>query len=152
VIVVDSSVWIDHFGGRRSNQVETRDRLLATRGLPTLVGDIVMFEVLCGFRSARKVSQIRHWFESLLLVSRLHFEPVPRAVVNYQTLRRRGITPGTVDRIIATYCIGMGAELLTADRDFAPILITSGCGWESKLDLSVGCAGYPPHLRPVEFI
>ena len=121
MIVVDSSVWIDHFGGRRSNQVEALDRLLATRGLPILVGDIVMFEVLCGFRSARQVAAIRGWFEPLLLVSMLDFDLVPRAVANYQTLRRRGITPGTVDMIIGTYCIETGAELLTADRDFAPM-------------------------------
>ena len=121
MIVVDSSVWIDHFGGRRSAQVDTLDRLLATRGLPILVGDIVMYEVLCGLRSARQAAAIRRWFEPLLLVSMLHFDLVPRAVANYQTLRGRGFTPGTVDMIIGTYCIGMGAELLTADRDFVPM-------------------------------
>ena len=108
MIVVDSSVWIDHFSGHRSNQVETLDRLLATRGLPLLVGDIVMFEVLCGFRSARQAAVVRRWFEPLLLVSMLDFDLVPRAVANYQTLRGRGITPGTVDMIIGTYCIETG--------------------------------------------
>ena len=121
MIVVDSSVWIDHFSGRRSAQVDALDRLLATRGLPVLVGDIVMYEVLCGLRSARQVSRVRRWFESLLLVSMLDFDLVSEAVTNYQTLRRRGITPGTVDMIIGTYCIEMGAELLTTDRDFVPM-------------------------------
>jgi predicted nucleic acid-binding protein len=121
VIVVDSSVWIDHFSGRRSPQVDALDRLLATRGLPILVGDIVMYEVLCGCRSARQVTQLRRWFEPLLLVSMLNFDLVPRAVTHYQALRRRGVTPGTVDMMIATYCIEMSAELLTADRDFEPM-------------------------------
>jgi predicted nucleic acid-binding protein len=121
VIVVDSSVWIDHFNGRRSVQVDALERLFATRGLPILVGDIVMYEVLCGFRTARQVSQIRRWFAPLLLVSMLDFDLVPRAVANYQTLRRRGITPGTVDMFVGTYCIETGAELLTADRDFEPM-------------------------------
>jgi hypothetical protein len=121
VIVVDSSVWVDHFSGRRSAQVDALDRLLATRGLPILVGDIIMYEVLCGFRSARQASQVRRWFEPLLLVSMLDFELVERAVAHYQALRQRGITPGTVDMIIGTYCIEHGAELLTADRDFAPM-------------------------------
>ena len=49
----------------------------------------------------------------------LDFDLVPRAVANYQRLRGRGIAPGTVDMIIiGTYCIEIGAELLTADRDF----------------------------------
>lgn len=121
MIVVDSSVWVDHFSGRPSAQVDALDCLLATRGLPILVGDIVMYEVLCGFRSARQVSQIRRWFEPLLLVSMLDFDLVPRAVANYHALRGRGITPGTVDMIIGTYCIQTGAELLTGDRDFAPM-------------------------------
>ena len=119
MIVVDSSVWIDHFNGRHSAQVAALNRLLAIRGLPILIGDIIMYEVLCGCRSARQTSQIRKWFEPLLLASMLDFELVPRAVAHYQALRRRGITPGTVDMIIATYCIETGAELLTADRVFA---------------------------------
>jgi predicted nucleic acid-binding protein len=51
----------------------------------------------------------------------LDFELVPRAVANCRTLSERGVTPGTVDIIIGTYCIEMGAELLTADRDFLPM-------------------------------
>jgi predicted nucleic acid-binding protein len=51
----------------------------------------------------------------------LDFDFVPRAVAHFQTLRRRGITPGTVDMIIATYCIETGAELLTAEPHFAPM-------------------------------
>ena len=121
MIVVDSSVWIDHFRGRRSAQVDILDRLLATRGRPILVGDIVMYEVSCGLRSARQVAQVRRWFEPLLLVSMFDFDLVPRAVANYHTLRRRGITPGTVDMIIGTWCIETGAELLTADRHFEPM-------------------------------
>ena len=121
MIAVDSSVWIDHFGGHRSAQVATLDRLLVTRGRPILVGDIVIYEVSCGLRSARQVAQVRRWFEPLLLVSMLDFDLVPRAVANYHALRRRGVTPGTVEMIIGTWCIETGAELLTADRDFEPM-------------------------------
>ena len=121
MIVVDSSVWIDHFRGRRSAQVDILDRLLVSRGRPILVGDLVMYEVSCGLRSARQVAQIRRWFESLLLVSMLDLDLVDRAGAHYHTLRRRGITPGTVDMIIGTWCIETGAELLTADRDFEPM-------------------------------
>jgi predicted nucleic acid-binding protein len=121
VIVVDSSVWIDLFRGRRSRQTEILDQLLAEAEMPVLVGDVVMYEVLAGFRSQQEVERNRLLLENLILVSMLDFDLVPRAVANYQALRRRGITPGTVDMIIGTYCIEIGAELLTADRDFAPL-------------------------------
>ena len=60
-------------------------------------------------------------FDAYVLVSMLDFDLVPRAVANYHALRRRGITPGTVDMILGTWCIETGAELLTADRDFEPM-------------------------------
>jgi predicted nucleic acid-binding protein len=121
VIVVDSSVWIDHLRDRETRQVLTLRRLIGGEMAgPLLVGDIIMYEVLAGLRSARAVREVRERLETLLLVSMLDFDLVPHAVAHFQTLRR-GITPGTVDMIIATYCIETGAELLTADRHFEPM-------------------------------
>jgi hypothetical protein len=75
VIVVDSSVWIDHFGGRRSAQVTMWDRLVAIRGLPILVGDIAMFTKCCAgsSRLARPLQSgdgSSHWFWSRCSISR----------------------------------------------------------------------------------
>ncbi len=42
-----------------------------------------------------------------------------KAAENYRMLRRKGITVrGTIDAIIATWCIENGAYLLHNDRDF----------------------------------
>jgi len=121
VIAVDSSVWIDLFNGRPTRQTEVLDQLMADPEMPVLVGEIVMYEVLAGFRSQAEAERNRLLLESLILVSMLDFELVPRAVANYQRLRRRGITPGTIDMIIGTWCIETGAELLTGDRHFEPM-------------------------------
>ena len=122
MIVVDSSVWIDHLRDHETGQVLMLRRLLRGETVgPILVGDIVMYEILAGLRSAEAAREIRERLETLLLVSMVDFDLVERAVAHYHTLRRRRITPGTVDMIIATYCIETGAELLTADRDFAPM-------------------------------
>jgi predicted nucleic acid-binding protein len=122
VIVVDSSVWIDHLLDRETGSVLVLRRLLRGETVgPILVGDIVMYEVLAGLRSIRAAKSIREGLETLLLVSMVDFDLVRRAVAHYHALRRRGITPGTVDMIIATYCIETGAELLTADRHFEPM-------------------------------
>jgi predicted nucleic acid-binding protein len=122
VIVVDSSVWIDHLRDRETRQVLMLRRLLrGEMAGPLLVGDIVMYEVLAGLRSARAASEVRERLETLLLVPMVDADLVERAVAHYHALRRRGITPGTVDMFIGTYCIEIGAELLTADRDFLPM-------------------------------
>ena len=88
---------------------------------PILVGDIIMYEVLAGLRSTQAARDIKERLDTLLLVSMVDVDLVARAVAHYHALRRRGVTPGTVDLIVATYCIETGAELLTADRDFLPM-------------------------------
>ena len=122
MIVVDSSVWIDHLRDHQTRPVLVLRRLLRGETVgPIVVGDIVMYEVLAGLRSAPAAREIRERLETLALVSMVDLDLVERAVAHYHTLRRRGITPGTVEMIIATYCIEMGAELLAADRHFAPM-------------------------------
>jgi predicted nucleic acid-binding protein len=49
------------------------------------------------------------------------FDLVDRAVAHYHALRRHGFTLGTVDMLVGTYCMEIGAELLTSDRDFEPM-------------------------------
>jgi predicted nucleic acid-binding protein len=117
--VVDSSVWIDHLNDIETAQVLALRRLIRSDILgPILVGELILFEVLAGLRNQEAVTKIRAMFDAYILVSMLDFELVPRAVANFQVLRRRGITIGTVDMIIGTYCLEIRAALLTADRGF----------------------------------
>ena len=119
MIVVDSSVWIDHLNDIKTREVAALRRMIRGDILgPILVGELILFEVLAGLRSQEAVARIRAIFDAYVLVSMLDFELVPSAVANSRALRRRGITVGTVDMVIGTYCIEMGAQLLTADRAF----------------------------------
>jgi predicted nucleic acid-binding protein len=121
MIVVDSSVWIDHFNGRRTEQTACLGALLENEDVPILVGDIIMYEVLCGFRTSRAAMAARALLEKRLLVTMLGFELVHRAIENRQALRAKGATIPTPDIFIGTYCIETGAQLLTGDRDFMPM-------------------------------
>ena len=121
MIAVDSSVWIDHFNGRRTEQTARLGVLLDDENLPILVGDIIMYEVLCGFRTSRAAMAARTLLEKRVLVTMLGFELVHRAIEHRHTLRAKGATIPTPDIFIGTYCIEAGAELLTADRDFLPM-------------------------------
>jgi predicted nucleic acid-binding protein len=121
LIVVDSSVWIDHLNGRSTEHVRILHRLLADDEESIAVGDIVLCEVLSGLRSDRVVREVRRLREGLTPAPRLGFDLVHAAVDNYRSLRARGVTVNTADTFIATYCLERRAELLTSDRDFLPI-------------------------------
>ena len=48
MILVDSSVWIGYFNGKRSRQTDVLDNLLSQ--VPIIMGDLILTEVLQGFR------------------------------------------------------------------------------------------------------
>lgn len=120
MILVDSSVWIDLLNNVVTEPVRRLRALLPTT--PLLIGDLILCEVLQGFRieaQARLVERSLSRFEAVSLIDP---ELAVKAAANYRVLRRRGITVRkTIDVIIATYCIERGHSLLHSDRDFAPM-------------------------------
>jgi predicted nucleic acid-binding protein len=117
VIFVDSSVWIDYFRGIATKETELLDELLGVE--PIVIGDIVLAEVLQGFKSDRDFNQAKKLLTSLVMVDVLGHEIAIQAARNFRSLRERGITVRkTIDTIIATYCIENDLALLHSDRDF----------------------------------
>ena len=119
MIVVDSSVWIDFFNGVSTPEVDRLDALLGET--PLAIGDLILVEVLQGFRNERDVATARQLFRSLALLPLLEGSNPWKAADNYRQLRRKGITVRkTIDGIIATACIEANLPLLFSDRDFMP--------------------------------
>lgn len=117
--VVDSSVWIDYFNGIKNRETDQLDLLLA--GDVIVVGDLILAEVLQGFRSDQDFSDALAALTSLELVSMGGPGLAISAAQNYRTLRRLGVTVRkTIDVLIATWCIEFGQPLLYSDRDFDP--------------------------------
>ena len=52
MILVDSSVWIDYFTGLANKQTDTLDKILGVS--PVAIGDLILAEVLQGFRSDKE--------------------------------------------------------------------------------------------------
>src|SRR5881409_1217350 len=101
MVVVDSSVWIDYLNGRPSSQTDALDGLLGRRHV--VVGDLILAEVLQGFRRDRDFHRARR-------------------AENYRRLRRLGVTVRkTIDVMIGTYCIARRLPLLHSDTDFEPM-------------------------------
>ena len=119
MIVVDSSVWIDFFNGVSTPEVDRLDALLGVT--PLAIGDLILVEVIQGFRNERDVATARQLFRSLALLPLLGGSNPWKAAENYRQLRRKGITVRkTIDGIIATACIEANLPLLFSDRDFQP--------------------------------
>ena len=119
MIVVDSSVWIDFFNGVSSPEVERLDGLLGVT--PLVIGDLILVEVMQGFRQDKDVATARQLFRSLALLPLLEGSNPWKAAENYRQLRSRGITVRkTIDGIVATAFIEANLPLLFSDRDFMP--------------------------------
>ena len=119
MIVVDSSVWIDYFGGKTTPAAEKLDSLLGQT--PIAAGDLMLVEVLQGFRKDRGFVQARELLLSLTIVKLLNTSIALKSAANFRALRKKGVTVRkTIDTIIATYCIENRLALLYSDKDFQP--------------------------------
>jgi predicted nucleic acid-binding protein len=117
MVIVDSSVWIDYFNGRDIPEVAKLDRLLETELLG--VGDLILAEVLQGFRQDKDYQTAKRLLTSLTVFEMLGAEMAMKSADNFRDLRKKGITVRkTVDVMIATFCIENGHELLFSDKDF----------------------------------
>jgi hypothetical protein len=120
MILVDSSVWIDQFNHVPTPAVE-RLHQIVTEG-PLLVGDLILCEVLQGFRSEPLAHLVERALNQYEIVTLCGPQLATRAAANYRFLRTRGITiRKTIDIIIGTFCIERGHSLLHSDRDFEPM-------------------------------
>jgi predicted nucleic acid-binding protein len=125
MILVDSSVWIDYFNGRSNEQVDILDHLLTTQ--PLAIGDLILVEVLQGFRQDADYETAKQLLTSLTVFSLLEGNLALKSAENFRTLRRQGITiRKTIDVIIATFCIEEGHSLLFLDKDFVPFVQSLG--------------------------
>ncbi len=120
MILVDSSVWIDYFNGVDNPQ---SNYLYDNLGREVFVtGDLIMLEVLQGFRSNRDYATGRKILESLPFFNLCGKEVAIAASKNYRILRKKGITlKKTIDMVIATFCIENKIRLLHNDKDFMPL-------------------------------
>ena len=120
MILVDSSVWIDYFNGIPTWQTDLLDNYLSN--VPVVIGDLILTEVLQGFRSNKDYETAKTFLNSLPFRQMGGYNVAIQSAQNYRLLRKAGITVRkTIDIIIATFCIMEGLTLLHDDRDFDPM-------------------------------
>jgi predicted nucleic acid-binding protein len=119
VLVVDSSVWIDFFNDAGHPAADLLGDLLDHGEVRIVVPDLVLFEVLRGFREEAAFRQARRLMESLHVEDTASAELALTAAQHYRSLRAQGITVrSAVDVMVASFCIERDYALLHRDRDF----------------------------------
>jgi predicted nucleic acid-binding protein len=132
MLLIDSSVWVDHFRGAHTRETAILGRLLASLdpelhdqdGPPAdlLIGDLVLCEVLRGIPDPREHAAVKEALLSFDMVTIGGVALALEAADRYLALRRRGVTlRKTIDLLIGTYCIVNDCVLLHSDRDFDPM-------------------------------
>jgi predicted nucleic acid-binding protein len=118
VIVVDTSVWIDVLNEQRSPQAERCVELIEA-GEPIALTDIVVTEILQGFRSEREARLVERHLKAFPILRLDGLDDFVLAAELYRRARRVGVTiRKTLDCLIAAPCVRTGAPLLHADADF----------------------------------
>ena len=143
MLVVDSSVWIDFFNGASNPVHATLRRLLEAGEVRIVVPDLVLFEVLRGFRDERDLREARALMEGLHIEETGGAALALAAAQHYRSLRAAGITVrSALDVLVASFCIERNYALLHRDHDFA--------AFERHRGLRVFAQQSPasPHRRP----
>jgi predicted nucleic acid-binding protein len=128
MLVVDTSVWVDYFNGVENPQTDFLHSALETT--PILIGDLILAEVLQGFRHDPDFEKVRRALGRFIQESMVTPELAVQSARNYRFLRQKGVTVRkTIDSLIATFCIENDHQLLHNDSDFD--------GYEEYLGLRV---------------
>ncbi len=120
MILVDSSVWIPFFNGQNTRQVQKLDKALGENIV--LIGDLILTEVLQGFRHDKDYLSAMNLLTILEIRTLGGRDNSIRSAQNYRSLRRQGVTVRkTIDIFIGTYCMENRIQLLHNDKDFYPM-------------------------------
>ncbi len=131
MLVVDSSVWIDFFNNVDHPAVDLLQQMLDHGEVRIVVPDLVLFEVLRGFRQEHSHRQARRLMESLSVEDTGGAALALVAAQHYRSLRAQGLTVRSgIDVLVASFCIENDYALLHRDGDFSAFETHRGLrGW-----------------------
>lgn len=119
-VLVDSSVWINHFRGNITASVAQLHTFLAEETAEILTADLIVLEIVRGCRTNREALRVEEVLAQFDCISLGGLRASLAAAHRYRALRAKGVTVSkTVDLLIANWCIDEQVALLHDDRDFA---------------------------------
>ena len=122
MITADSSVWIDYFSGRSTAASQQLDAVLDDSSHDLVLLDVVMMEVLRGFRFDREWRVAKDAFSALPVQTAGGEKLAVKAAGLYRQLRSEGVTVrSSIDLMVGSWCIENDCTLIHSDRDFVPM-------------------------------
>ena len=120
MVLVDTTVWVDFFGGKSTPEVCEVERML-NEGEDICTCGVILTEVLQGIHEDDDFQRTLSRFSPFVFLS-MDLQTFIRAAALYRSLRRKGITiRKPVDCMIAAVSIEHDIALLHKDRDFDPV-------------------------------
>ena len=119
MITADSSVWIDYLAGRSTAATTQLDAVLDDSSHDIVLLDVVLMEVLRGFRFDHEWRMARNAFAALPVLTAGGETVASKAASMYRSLRSEGVTVrSSIDLLIGAWCIENDCSLIHSDRDF----------------------------------
>ena len=119
MITADSSVWIDYLAGRNTAAATQLDAVLDDSSHDIVLLDVVLMEVLRGFRFDHEWRMARNAFSALPVLTAGGEVVASKAANIYRSLRGEGVTVrSSIDLLIGAWCIEHECSLIHSDRDF----------------------------------
>jgi len=118
--VVDTSVWVDFFNGRRTDKTKLL-QFIIEKNIDLAYTGVILTEVLMGFRQEKNLQTAKDLFGKLIYLD-TGLTTYAYAAEIYRKARKRGVTiRSTIDCLISATVIQNKAYLLENDRDFVNI-------------------------------
>jgi predicted nucleic acid-binding protein len=119
MILVDASVWIDFFRGEGTAPCLALAQCLGDAGCEVGMADLVLFEVMRGFREGPLMREAQTLMAALPQVEIGGVDNALTAAERYRRLRAAGRTVRSpIDVLLASFCMTHGHVLLHRDADF----------------------------------
>jgi predicted nucleic acid-binding protein len=120
MLVVDSSVWIDFFRGTDTPAKNTLKALLADGSKSIVIPDLVLYEILRGFRHEREYRNALQLMRGFIWEAAFSPELALESAQHYRAMVSLGFNiRSALDVMIGAFCIERDYTLLHSDRDFA---------------------------------
>ncbi|HEX2055023.1 MAG TPA: PIN domain nuclease [Nitrospiraceae bacterium] len=117
MIIIDTTVWIDYFRGAHSPHADWLEANLVSERLG--LTDLILCEVLQGITVPAEFDAVLMELSRFMVFATGGIEVAVAAARNYRQLRTEGRTVrGTIDLLIATFCLLEGHALLHNDRNY----------------------------------